>query len=178
MPNRACGRSRRPGLRAASLLRADVLAVTIRPTGYTHTDLRHPGSLITTPIDRLKILQQALIPTESTASALTRKQPSLLALVRSMSLPSLYRGWSATILRDIGYGPYFLTYEYVVRGGSFGLFSSREDEERNRRHVKADPKDEIDGEVFGVGEGEVGGASTVRVLVAGGLAGIVGWGCT
>lgn len=140
--------------------------------------MRHPGSLITTPIDRLKILQQALIPTESTASALTRKQPSLLALVRSMSLPSLYRGWSATILRDIGYGPYFLTYEYVVRGGSFGLFSSREDEERNRRHVKADPKDEIDGEVFGVGEGEVGGASTVRVLVAGGLAGIVGWGCT
>jgi solute carrier family 25 carnitine/acylcarnitine transporter 20/29 len=93
-----------------------------------------------------------------------------------MSLRSLYRGWSVTILRDLGYGPYFFVYEYVVRGG--GVFGA----------PKRDLKEEIDEELWGHGlrdddeggskaQGE-GGASTARILLAGGLAGIVGWGCT
>ena len=89
-----------------------------------------------------------------------------------MSLRSLYRGWSVTILRDLGYGPYFFVYEYVVRGG--GVFGA----------PRSDLKDEIDQELWGPGQngggqaqGE-GGASTARILLAGGLAGIVGWGCT
>ncbi|BGP24182.1 carnitine acyl carnitine carrier, mitochondrial [Rhodotorula toruloides] len=137
-------------------------------------------SIITTPIDRLKILQQSVRPSPSSSPlpAFPARQPSLLSLVRSLSLSSLYRGWTATLLRDIGYGPYFLTYEYVVRGGSFGLpFSWAEGE---RRHLKRDLRDELESEVFGVGaeEEEGGAASAGRVLVAGGLAGIVGWGCT
>ena len=63
---------------------------------------------ITTPIDRLKILQQS-------TSVGQARQPSLLSLVRSLPPTSLYRGWTATVLRDTGYGPYFLVYEYFVR---------------------------------------------------------------
>ncbi|GAA6008502.1 uncharacterized protein JCM10292_006945 [Rhodotorula paludigena] len=128
-------------------------------------------SVITTPIERLKILQQA-----SSVGARSA-QPSVVALVRSHSLRSLYRGWSATLLRDFGYGPYFLVYEYVARGGNFGLFSSgAAGEEGKRRRVKADLVDEVENEVHG-SDGQAG-AGAVRVLVAGGLAGIAGWGFT
>ncbi|BGP55072.1 hypothetical protein JCM8202v2_002666 [Rhodotorula sphaerocarpa] len=167
-------------------------------------------SLITTPIERIKILQQSLPRSSSSPnqlaqgltpsagaappsslSATSRSRPpphppSTWTLLRTLSLPSLYRGWSATVLRDVGYGPYFLVYEYVVRGGTLGLFPSvlGSGGGASGRHYKKDLKEEIDGEVFGIGEGvgEDGqkqeGASTARVLVAGGLAGIVGWGCT
>ncbi|GAA5863471.1 hypothetical protein JCM3774_005305 [Rhodotorula dairenensis] len=195
-------------------------------------------SLITTPIDRLKILQQSLppgpspsaSPSETTATlprtralvppipyttgsttTLARppppqrpssRPPSLATLLRTLSLRSLYRGWSATLLRDVGYGPYFLVYEYVVRGGNFGLASlllpssssstlSSPSPSRAGR-PRADLKDEIDAELWGLAPSSSslsgmddaeaaasqGGASTARILMAGGLAGIVGWGCT
>ncbi|GAA6051790.1 hypothetical protein JCM3770_004973 [Rhodotorula araucariae] len=125
-------------------------------------------SFITTPIDRIKILQQA-------TSVGSTGQPSLFSLVRALPPTSLYRGWTATVLRDTGYGPYFLVYEYVARGGNFGLYRGGAGP-GDRRHTKADLVDEVESEVFGT-EGEAG-ASAARVLVAGGLAGIVGWGCT
>lgn len=115
-----------------------------------------------------------------------------------MSLRSLYRGWSVTILRDVGYGPYFLVYEYVVRGGNFGLFSTSSSPSARtpRSHACADLREEIDAELWGASSSTTtmerddgrggdsssatgaGGASTARILMAGGLAGIVGWGCT
>lgn len=52
--------------------------------------------MVTTPIDRLKILQQS--------SALGRAQPSVVELVRRIGLAGCYRGWSVTALRDLGYG--------------------------------------------------------------------------
>lgn len=91
-----------------------------------------------------------------------------------MSLRSLYRGWSVTILRDLGYGPYFFVYEYVVRYGGGGVFGA----------PRRDLKEEIDEELWRHGLRDEGGqtkgegASTARILLAGGLAGIVGWGCT
>ncbi|BGP39524.1 hypothetical protein JCM10449v2_003475 [Rhodotorula kratochvilovae] len=126
-------------------------------------------SFITTPIDRLKILQQS-------TSVGSSRQPSLLSLLRTLPLTSLYRGWTATVLRDTGYGPYFLVYEYVARGGNFGLFGGGGARAGERRHTKANLVDEVESEVFG-SEGQAA-ASAARVLVAGGLAGIVGWGCT
>ncbi|GAA5990783.1 hypothetical protein JCM10908_000013 [Rhodotorula pacifica] len=140
-------------------------------------------SLITTPIDRLKILQQSLLPSPpsiptrstTTTTASSRAIP-LSALLKHLTLPSLYRGWSATVLRDVGYGPYFLVYEYVVRGGNFGWGGSGREE---RRRVKGDLREEVDGELWGdQGGGGEEAASTARILMAGGLAGIVGWGCT
>ncbi|GAA5941756.1 hypothetical protein JCM3775_000095 [Rhodotorula graminis] len=132
-------------------------------------------SFITTPIDRLKILQQS-------TSVGQARQPSLLSLVRSLPPTSLYRGWTATVLRDTGYGPYFLVYEYFVRGGTLGLFGGG-DKERERGRAGgpsgggADLVDEAERVVLGGEDGQVA-ASATRVLVAGGLAGIVGWGCT
>lgn len=90
--------------------------------------------IITTPIDRLKILQQSSPPSQP--------QPSLPSLIRRLGVTGCYRGLSITALRDLGYGPYFGTYELVSRVGL---------------------------------EGE---PSAVRKLLAGGCAGIVGWGST
>ncbi|GAA6014063.1 hypothetical protein JCM10207_000224 [Rhodosporidiobolus poonsookiae] len=124
-------------------------------------------SLITTPIERLKILQQ------SSSVGSSRSTPSTASLLRILPLRELYRGFLPTLLRDTAYGPYFLVYEYVARGGSFGLLDGRG---RGERHVKADLAEEVESELFG-SEGQEG-AGAVRVLVAGGLAGIAGWGCT
>ncbi|GAA5916974.1 hypothetical protein JCM8208_003228 [Rhodotorula glutinis] len=130
-------------------------------------------SFITTPIDRLKILQQS-------TSVGQARQPSLLSLVRSLPPTSLYRGWTATVLRDTGYGPYFLVYEYFVRCGTLGLFGGGEKARAGgggASGAPADLVDEAERVVLGGEDGQVA-ASATRVLVAGGLAGIVGWGCT
>ncbi|GAA5877229.1 hypothetical protein JCM1840_003025 [Sporobolomyces johnsonii] len=123
-------------------------------------------SFITTPIERLKILQQASTPSASS-------QPSLVSLLRSNSLRSLYRGFLPTLLRDIAYGPYFLVYEYIVRGGNLGLAGRQGGGEERTRQVKPDLAEEVENELFGPDK-----ASPARVLLAGGAAGIVGWGCT
>ncbi|KAM0752086.1 carnitine/acyl carnitine carrier [Meredithblackwellia eburnea MCA 4105] len=108
-------------------------------------------SALTTPIERLKILQQTY-PSHL-------PEPTLLSLLRRSSLRSLYRGLTPTILRDTAYGPYFLTYEVVSRGWPAT---------QGRYH--ADLHEEIESETK-----EVGWA---RLLLAGGAAGIVGWGST
>ncbi|GAA6042592.1 hypothetical protein JCM8097_003147 [Rhodosporidiobolus ruineniae] len=128
-------------------------------------------SLITTPIERLKILQQSSSVGSATAA------PSTLSLIRTLPLPELYRGFLPTLLRDTAYGPYFLLYEYVARGGNFGLPIGRgAGREGRERHVKADLAEEAESELFGTKEEPA--ASAARVLIAGGLAGIAGWGCT
>lgn len=65
------------------------------------------------------------------------------------------------MLRDCAYGPYFLTYEVVSRGWP---------QEGVQGRYRADLVDEIEAE-----SNEVGWA---RLLLAGGAAGIVGWGIT
>lgn len=140
-------------------------------------------SVITTPIERLKILQQAPVPTAATTMKNTvenldpRRQPSLVSLLKTHSIRSLYRGFVPTLLRDTAYGPYFLMYEYVSRGGSFGLLSSPSSSLKSKK--KADLREEVDSELWGDPdeEGSIPTSST-RILVAGGLAGIVGWGIT
>ncbi|GAA5880210.1 hypothetical protein JCM16303_001253 [Sporobolomyces ruberrimus] len=121
-------------------------------------------SFLTTPIERVKILQQS-------HSIEATSQPSVMSLLRTHSLRSLYRGFVPTLLRDTGYGPYFLMYEYIVRGGSFGLLESG-----GNRKIRGDLREEVDSELWG--DENTLPTSTARILVAGGLAGIVGWGIT
>ncbi|GAA5866839.1 hypothetical protein JCM8547_003580 [Rhodosporidiobolus lusitaniae] len=130
-------------------------------------------SLITTPIERLKILQQS----SSVGSSLS--SPSTFSLLRTLPHRELYRGFTATLLRDTAYGPYFLVYEYVVRSGGTvdGGGLGKEKGAEGERHVKADLAEEVESELFGSPEGQPA-ASVMRVLVAGGLAGIAGWGAT
>ncbi|SCZ93940.1 BZ3500_MvSof-1268-A1-R1_Chr6-3g09007 [Microbotryum saponariae] len=104
-------------------------------------------SIITTPIERLKILQQSVRG--------TTRQPSLVELVRQIGARGLYRGWMATCWRDLGYGPYFGVYEAVIRS-------------QNRFGSEGGEREEVQGN-------EVG---TAKVLIAGGMAGIAGWGST
>jgi hypothetical protein len=61
--------------------------------------------------------------------------------------------------RDIAYGPYFLTYEWICRGGR-----------KEAEGYEIDLVREVERDVEEVG--------TVRLLIAGGCAGIVGWGST
>lgn len=109
--------------------------------------------LLTTPIERLKVLQQSSPP--------SLPQPSLISLLRGRcsTLPSLYRGITPTILRDLAYGPYFAMYEAVCRWEGAGP-----------ERVNEGRAGEVEREVREVG--------TARVLLAGGAAGIVGWGST
>ena len=65
------------------------------------------------------------------------------------------------MLRDIAYGPYFLTYEAICRGWPGDM---------KRGLFHADLMEEIEAESRDVPWG--------RLLVAGGVAGVVGWGST
>lgn len=114
-------------------------------------------SFLTCPIERLKILQQAHPPHLPVPSTWTL----LVSLLRNSGLRSLYRGITATLIRDTAYGPYFLTYEAICRGWPG---------EMKRGLFRADLVEEVETESREVGWG--------RLLVAGGAAGIVGWGST
>ena len=69
-------------------------------------------------------------------------------------------------MRDLGYGPYFAVYEAVIRS-RIGRGSSGYQEGGRGGIVKGE---ELESEIRQVG--------TNRVLIAGGLAGIAGWGST
>jgi solute carrier family 25 carnitine/acylcarnitine transporter 20/29 len=58
------------------------------------------GSVVTTPTELIKIRQQTLSK-PSTARAVA------LQMIKQGGIRALYRGLSATALRDFGYGAYF-----------------------------------------------------------------------
>lgn len=100
------------------------------------------SALITSPIELIKIRQQLNYSSSQT-------QPSTLQVVRDIwqkrGIRGLYRGLGTTSIRDLGYGPYFLSYEVFNR--TFASF----------HHDRADQ------------------LSNVEMAISGGLAGVVGW---
>ncbi|KAH8916745.1 mitochondrial carrier [Atractiella rhizophila] len=64
-------------------------------------------SFITSPMELFKILQQSSPPSSTT--------PSLPSLLYQLFPRRMWRGLGATMLRDLGYGPYFLAYESARR---------------------------------------------------------------
>ncbi|KAI0029956.1 mitochondrial carrier domain-containing protein, partial [Vararia minispora EC-137] len=77
---------------------------------------------ITTPIELIKIQQQkSLLPImrHAALNSRTPRQPSArrvaLRIYREHGIPGLYRGVTATGLRDVGYGFYFLAYEASMK---------------------------------------------------------------
>eukprot|EP01095_Lingulamoeba_sp_RSL-Kostka_P001147 TRINITY_DN11624_c0_g1_i1.p1 TRINITY_DN11624_c0_g1~~TRINITY_DN11624_c0_g1_i1.p1 ORF type:complete len:255 (-),score=54.67 TRINITY_DN11624_c0_g1_i1:116-880(-) len=59
---------------------------------------------IVTPIEKVKILLQ------------NNKKTSFTKLIKKNGIQSLYRGWSATLFREVpGYGIYFTTYEFLKK---------------------------------------------------------------
>lgn len=71
-----------------------------------------------------------------------------LKIVKDAGIFGLYRGWTATAMRDIGYGAYFFAYEATLR-----LFSSHGSDRTGEKSIPP----------------------WIPLLIAGGLAGIAGW---
>lgn len=74
--------------------------------------INHSHSFITSPIELIKIRQQL-------SCVALPKQPSTLHVIRDIyrqgGLRAMYRGLGSTCIRDLGYGPYFLSYEVFNR---------------------------------------------------------------
>jgi solute carrier family 25 carnitine/acylcarnitine transporter 20/29 len=65
-------------------------------------EMQADSSTLTCPIELVKIRQQSLPP---------HLNPNVftvtLGILRSGGLRGLYRGYSATVIRELAYGPYF-----------------------------------------------------------------------
>ncbi|KAI0940988.1 hypothetical protein AcW1_006356 [Taiwanofungus camphoratus] len=110
------------------------------------------GSLITTPTELIKIRQQSFKTSTSdftSAARPLRAYDVALQIARRHGVKGLYRGITATVLRDIGYGPYFGAYEATLR--YWPRSDSADSSSVNVPHTWP------------------------AMLVAGGLAGIAGW---
>ncbi|KAF7309474.1 hypothetical protein MIND_00318200 [Mycena indigotica] len=66
------------------------------------------SAVVTTPTELIKIRQQQCVG-HTTARGIA------VGIVKSAGLPGLYRGLTATALRDCGYGAYFVSYEATCR---------------------------------------------------------------
>ncbi|KAF8159263.1 carnitine/acyl carnitine carrier [Crassisporium funariophilum] len=108
------------------------------------------SSIVTTPVELIKIRQQSLL-TQTTARAVA------LQIFREAGISGLYRGLVSTALRDCGYGAYFASYEVTRR-----LLSS-----------SAGPPGISD--ALAEFENELAQVSWPALLFAGGVAGVVGW---
>lgn len=71
------------------------------------------SSLITSPIDLIKIREQ--MQTETRAARPSTYRVFLDVLRHEGLRRGLYRGWCTTAVRDLGYGPYFFSYELMNR---------------------------------------------------------------
>ncbi|KAF9529022.1 mitochondrial carrier domain-containing protein [Crepidotus variabilis] len=106
-------------------------------------------SIITTPTELIKIRQQSIL-TPTTARQVA------LQIFREAGIPGLFRGITATALRDCGYGAYFAAYEATCR-----YFSP--------------PSHPHPSNLYAQAEGEMKSLSIPTLLLAGGVAGIAGW---
>ncbi|KAH9479288.1 Solute carrier family 25 member 47-B [Psilocybe cubensis] len=109
------------------------------------------SSIVTTPTELIKIRQQSLL-TQSTARQVG------LQIFKEGGLSALYRGVTATALRDCGYGAYFAAYEITCRYFSTPITTGSASSTIYSEN--------------GAGAQKV---SWPALLLAGGIAGVVGW---
>ncbi|KZP05976.1 mitochondrial carrier [Athelia psychrophila] len=105
------------------------------------------ASVITTPVELVKIRQQNELSNNPSVKIITSQ------LYKQHGIRGLYRGLTATMLRDTGYGAYFGSYEACCQ-----LFAPVIAE-----HPASTPRS---------------GPSGWGLLFAGGIAGIIGWAAT
>lgn len=126
------------------------------------------ASLINTPTELVKIRQQAFTGGSSSASSQKQQPPGTWSLARSIwstgGFRALFRGFTPCVLRDLGYGPYFLTYELLLRTISPSRPSSS-----GRPDLIVETEDELVGDP---------GRGWWAVAVAGAVAGVVSWTAT
>ncbi|KAF5354553.1 hypothetical protein D9758_011200 [Tetrapyrgos nigripes] len=124
-------------------------------------------SVITTPTELIKIRQQSL-PVHTSASRVA------LDILRRQGIRGLYRGLTATALRDCGYGAYFFAYEATLRFFASQSFTpvASESETKYRRHTETSA---IIHELDHQPVSSQGSESWGVLLFAGAMAGIAGW---
>jgi len=108
------------------------------------------GAIVTTPTELVKVRQQALLTPVSTRQMLRR-------IVKQDGIRGLYRGITATGLRDIGYGYYFFAYEATCRYFSQPVYP---------HHNTG---------LFQNIESDLRAVPWPALLLAGGIAGVAGW---
>ncbi|KAF8888067.1 mitochondrial carrier domain-containing protein [Infundibulicybe gibba] len=112
------------------------------------------SSIITAPTELIKIRQQLLlVPTSATQIA--------LQIFRETGVRGLYRGMTATVLRECGYGAYFAAYEATLRYLAPASYTNK---------ITSDHSP-----IMSEAETGMNNLSWPSLLVAGGIAGIVGW---
>ncbi|KDQ61793.1 hypothetical protein JAAARDRAFT_522497 [Jaapia argillacea MUCL 33604] len=111
------------------------------------------SSVITTPMELIKIHQQNALHSSASARA------AAVEIFKQFGIRGLYRGITVTALRDIGYGAYFASYEATCRLLSHTPSSSASDHSS----------------LISEAESELGTLSWPALLVAGGVAGVTGW---
>ncbi|CAK9786540.1 unnamed protein product [Cutaneotrichosporon oleaginosum] len=114
------------------------------------------AATLTCPIELIKIRQQSL-PPHLNPNVLT----VTLGILRSGGLRGLYRGYSATVIRELAYGPYFWAYEASCRLLKW------------RRSLPSTPHghgliDEAEAELHS-------GLNWAELMAAGGVAGVIAW---
>jgi len=73
------------------------------------------ASIITTPTELIKTRQQILQSASSSAASSTGARDVAIQIVKQHGLRGLYRGFTATVWRDAGFGTYFAVYEMTIR---------------------------------------------------------------
>ncbi|KLO10969.1 carnitine/acyl carnitine carrier [Schizopora paradoxa] len=118
------------------------------------------GSFITCPIEVLKIRQQSSLESQLSVRHLARE------IWQKNGIQGFYRGITVSILRDIGYGAYFGTYEATCR-----LFSRRGTTPTYKEETRLIDHSSIVAEV----DATVTHLPWYAPPIAGALAGVVSW---
>ncbi|WVR08551.1 hypothetical protein IAU60_005606 [Kwoniella sp. DSM 27419] len=119
------------------------------------------SSLLTSPIELIKIRQQSAPPHVNTSTLGVIKH-----IIRTDGLRGLFRGLSATATRDLAYGPYFCTYEGILR--LFKYMKQPPLPANVSRHEGHTLIDEAEMEL-------ASGLSWTELMTAGGIAGVTAW---
>nr|XP_019051112.1 carnitine/acyl carnitine carrier [Kwoniella bestiolae CBS 10118]OCF30042.1 carnitine/acyl carnitine carrier [Kwoniella bestiolae CBS 10118] len=119
------------------------------------------AATLTCPIELIKIREQSAPPHVNTSTLGVVKH-----IIRTDGFRGLFRGFNATALRDVAYGPYFFTYEATLR--LFKYMKSPPLPENTRRHEGHTLIDEAEMELSS-------GLSWPELMAAGGIAGVTAW---
>ncbi|WRT70681.1 uncharacterized protein IL334_007679 [Kwoniella shivajii] len=119
------------------------------------------GAMLTCPIELIKIREQSAPPHVNTSTLGVVKH-----IVKVDGLRGLFRGFQATAMRDLAYGPYFCTYEAMLR--FFKYMKTPPLPENTHRHEGHTLIDEAEMELSS-------GLTWTELMTAGGIAGVTAW---
>ncbi|WWC92271.1 uncharacterized protein L201_007225 [Kwoniella dendrophila CBS 6074] len=119
------------------------------------------AATLTCPIELIKIREQSAPPHVNTSTIGVLKH-----VIRTDGIRGLFRGFQATAIRDLAYGPYFFTYEGMIR--LFKYMKTPPLPENTRKHEGHTLIDEAEMELSS-------GLTWPELMTAGGIAGVVAW---